>query len=604
MRAARAAGRLLRAALAVGAGAALSAWAAVPPAPAPAGPASNVLLVTIDTLRADRFAPPGAVGGAMPELQRFAGSGTVFSHAYAHTPLTVPSHATLLTGLDPRHHGVRDNLGYRLADRTATLASILAARGWRCAAFVGGAPLVGRPDFGRGFEVYDDRMTRAAGGGDGPPSERRAGEVVAAALRWLRALDPADRFFLWVHFYDPHDPYEPPPGFTPPGGSAYDGEVRYADATLGDLLAQLPAGRLARTVVIVSGDHGEMLGERGEATHGIFLYEPALRTPLVISAPGGTGQVVDRATPLCDVAPTALDLLGVTPPAGLDGVSLAGLVRGRGAAPAARPFYIETLHPRRRYGWSALYGLLDWPSKFIDAPAPELFDLRADARESRNLLPVKPVAPWKKRLAEWRVGASRAAPETVDPERLARLSSLGYVGGASGPSPEAALDDRPRPDPKAGVRALPALDRGLAALAAGDHRRAAIAFDEALAMDPDNVLALHNRGLAAVEAGDLKTARTWLERAAAADPYSDNVQNDLGLVRGRLGDKAGAEAAFQRALAINPDFTVARFNWAIALHRLGRRADALAQLREVRRREPGFPKLDETIREVERTGAR
>jgi choline-sulfatase len=580
-------------------------------------PPASVLLVTIDTLRADRLVRNGALSSAfMPNLAELARRGTLFRRALCQTPLTVPSHVTILTGLDPRHHGVRDNNGYALGPTTPTLATQLSTRGMRCAAFIGGAPLSHRPDLVRGFETYDDRMTRAAGGGMGPLSERRAGEVVDSALSWLRRLDPKTRFFAWVHFYDPHDPYEAPVGASRPGDSAYDGEVRYADAALGRLVKELDgAGRLAQTLIVVTGDHGEMLGAHGEETHGIFLYQEALAVPLVIVLPGGArGRTTERPTILSDLVPTMLDLLGAPAAGQTDGESAAGEVRpgprvagdipNRSAtgSTASRVFYVETIHPRRRYGWSPLYGLVEWPMKFIEAPGPELYDLGADPGEAKNLLKPGKAEPWRAKLAHLRDVITPARSETVDEERLAALRSLGYAGGAAGASAPDALEDRPRRDPKRGVGILSGLKAGLARLDAGDGTGAARAFEEVLGAEPDSVLALHNRGIAAMMVEDLEGAAKWFGKAAQSDPQSDNVQNDLGVALARLGRSREAEAAYRRALGINPDYAAARFSLGVLMMETGRPAEARRELLRIRATNPDFPHLSEVLDQLDRGG--
>lgn len=564
-------------------------------AQSPARGPEAFLLVTIDTLRSDRLSPPaGASNRPMPRLETLAARGALFSRAYSQTPLTVPSHTTILTGLDTRHHGVRDNLGYALSAMIPSLATILRARGFRCAAFIGGYPLAGRTDLARGFERYDDRMSRSAGGKSGPPTERRAMEVVAAAASWLATLPEGSRFFAWVHLYDPHDPYEAPPGWATLGDAPYDAEVRYADAALGRLIdAGKARGWLDRTLVVVAGDHGEMLGERGEATHGILLYESALRVPLVMVVPGGkAGSIIDRPTHLADVAPTVMALLSAPPLPRSDGASLAEALRGDGPPPPAGEFYVESIHARRRYGWSPLFAIVDWPMKYIQSPEPETYDLTSDPRETTNLLAGPAPGRLRADLARFRSERALADTEAMDAERLNALSSLGYTGGSAARGEEKALEDRPRADPKSRIAALPVLQSGMAKLAAGDLKGARGDLDAALKIDPDNVLALHNRGIVAMSGKKVKEAVSWFERAAQSDPYSDNVLNDLGLALSRLGRRREAESAYRKALQVNPGFLPARFNLALLLYRVGQRGRAREELERVRNVDPQFPGLD------------
>lgn len=554
-----------------------------------------ILLVTIDTLRADRLPPASGAGSrSMPRLEGIAAQGTLFTRAYSQTPLTVPSHTTLLTGLDPRHHGVRDNLGYTLPASIPTLATLLRARGFGCAAFIGGYPLAGRADLARGFERYEDRMTRASGGKSGPPTERRAMEVVEAAASWLASLPEGARFFVWVHLYDPHDPYEAPPGWAKAGEAPYDAEVRYADAALGRLIDEgRSRGWLDRSIVVVAGDHGEMLGERGEATHGIFLYESALRVPLVIVAPGGkAGSVVERPTHLADVAPTILDLLSVSALPRSDGDSLAETVRSSAPPRPAKAFYVESIHARRRYGWSPLFAVVDWPMKYIQAPDPELYDLRDDPNERKNVASGRAGTKLRAALDLLRSESMIAGTEEMDAERLGALSSLGYAGASAARSGEGALEDRVRADPKSRIAALPLLLLGLEKLASGDAPAARDALDKALKIDTDSVLALHNRGIVAMTLGKVKQAASWFQGAAESDPFSDNVLNDLGLALSRLGRSREAETAYRRALRVNPGFLPARFNLALLLYRRGHSDEAREELQRVKKADPDFPGLD------------
>src|SRR5437763_8743380 len=350
---------------------------------------ANVLLVTIDTLRADHVGAYGQNGALTPTIDALARDGLRFERTYAHVPLTLPSHASLLTGAYPTRTGVRDNGAFRLGQRPATLAAVLETAGYRTGAFVGAFVLDARFGLNRGFDMYDDRMLGT--GADQEISERPAEKVLAPAYEWIAtsAAAPGTEhpapWFAWVHLYDPHEPYAPPEPYRSRfSDEPYDGEIAYADAALGAFLGRLrAAGALAHTLLVVASDHGESLGEHGERTHGLFAYDATLRVPLVMSAPGAIRTGVFRDTMrLVDVAPTILDLVGAPPLPDADGRTVRPFVAGE------RPFddsgsYFEALNASLTRDWAPLTGIVRQRSKLIDLPVPELYDLASDSAESR-----------------------------------------------------------------------------------------------------------------------------------------------------------------------------------------------------------------------------
>jgi arylsulfatase A-like enzyme len=553
-----------------------------------------VVLVTFDTLRADRLAPE-----TMPVLTGLAAQGWSFTRTHTPVPLTLPAHATIMTGLGPAAHGVRDNIGYALDPGLETVAERFKAEGFATAAFVGGYPLSRSFGLARGFDVYDDRMTRASAAGPAGNSERRADEVVAAATAWLADRAGA-RYFLWVHLFDPHDPYEAPAGPWTGHAHPYDDEVAFADRALGELLAAIERKGGEAPWIVVTADHGEGLGEHGEATHGVFLYEETLHVPLVVARPGTDGgAVVETAVSLADLAPTLLELAGLPPLERTDGVSLVPGLAGDGFPPQ-RATYVESIHGRRKYGWAPLAGYLDWPQKFIAAPRPELYDLSRDPEERYNLAEPTSVAGHRQRLSSIRgsiATSGAAAPSTAD---LERLRSLGYVGGGAGSATEEQLQDRQRPDPKDRIDSLEPLTAGLEALAAGRLAEARKRLRQALELDPDNLVALNNLGIVQMQRGKRRAAEETFARGLALDPLAENLANNLGLARSRLGRHRQAVEAFRTALSRRPGFTAARFNLALALHRSGRHEEALQELERVGAEEPGFPQLEPTIEQIRR----
>ena len=391
------------------------------PQPAP----ERVVLVTIDTLRADRVGCYGATAGHTPQLDALAAQGVRFAVAISPAPLTLPAHASLMTALDPPGHGVRHNSIHRLDATLPTLAERMRAAGHATAAFVGAVVLAERFGLGRGFDVYDDDMGERTSGVVGY-AERRANRVVDAALAWVREA-PA-RFFLWVHFYDPHATYDPPPGFASAFASRpYAGEIAFVDAQLGRLIAGIEERWSAEgLLIVVTSDHGESLNEHGEATHSYTIYDATQRVPLVMRGPGlPAGRVIEAPVRLIDVAPTLLGLVGAQPLTEATGRDLRPLIAG--AERAGRVAYIETLATQLDYRWSPLLGLRTARFKYIRAPRPELYDLEADPDETSNLAADEPdrVASFERALEERLVGARPAVSAgDLSPADRERLQSL------------------------------------------------------------------------------------------------------------------------------------------------------------------------------------
>ena len=401
----------------------------------------GLVIVTLDTTRADRLSPYGFMNVSLPHLERLAREGVVFDRATSVAPLTLPAHTSLFTGLLPPHHGVGDNADAELADAQTTLAEVLSAQGFRTAAFVGSVVL--DPDRGlkQGFEEYasvgaNDRAQPLAG-------QRPANEVVSDAIRWLDTVGES-RFFLWVHLYDPHRPYDPPePHRSLYGHNLYVGEIAFADAEIGRLLSAVnQKGMLDRSVILVAGDHGESLGDHGERDHGIFIYESVLRVPLIVRAPRMAPSRVAEVVRLTDVMPTVLELLGVPSPP-TDGVSVVDLMTGR-RRDLKLEAYSESLYPER-LGLSPLRALREDRFKLIVAPRPELYDLFDDPFEQRNIYDdrralAETMAARVAAIAKGR-GSDPAARTVATPDVQARLASLGYVASSPARSPESPLVD-------------------------------------------------------------------------------------------------------------------------------------------------------------------
>jgi choline-sulfatase len=347
----------------------------------PAAP-TGVVIVTLDTTRVDRLSPYGFMNVSLPHLERLAREGVIFDQATSVAPLTLPAHTSLFTGLVPPRHGVRDNADPPLADAHTTLAEVLQARGFRTGGFVGSVVLDPDRGLNQGFETYGS--VGSTGSAGAALRQRRADSVVNEAIRWLDGVGDAP-FFLWVHLYDAHRPYDPPePYASTYGHNPYVGEIAFADAQVGRLLEALERRQfLDRSVFIVAGDHGESLGERGERDHGILIYENVIRVPLIIRGGALAPTRVSEVVRLTDIMPTVLDLLRVPTPASLDGLSLTPLMQGR-VRDLELEAYAESMYPER-FGWSSLRAIRVGRYKFIDAPRPELFDLARDPFEETNI---------------------------------------------------------------------------------------------------------------------------------------------------------------------------------------------------------------------------
>ena len=404
----------------------------------------GLVIVTLDTTRADRLSPYGFAAANMPALDRLAREGVVFDQATTVAPLTLPAHTSLLTGLLPPRHGVRDNASAPLLMEHVTIAEILAAGGYRTAAFVGSVVLDPNRGLSQGFQEYGG-ISRDTSSPLPPPGrglQRPAGAVMDDAIRWLANVGDSP-FFLWTHLYDPHQPYEAPEPFASKH-NPYVAEIAYVDSQIARLLNALDRQRLLdRVVVVVTADHGESLGEHGERDHGVFLYDSVLRIPMILRAPGLRPGRVASVVRLTDVMPTALDLLGLPIPP-LDGVSLLATLHGQSTDLDA---YAESLYPQN-HGWAPLYSLRSDRFKFIDAPRPELYDLRLDPFEKRNIFEQREglSAAMQLRLRTLvHPDASTRARAPVDDDLQARLAALGYVVGRA---PEMRTWDLHLPDPK------------------------------------------------------------------------------------------------------------------------------------------------------------
>lgn len=505
----------------------------------------SILLVTLDTTRADHV---GGAASATPNLDRLAARGTRFARALAPAPLTLPSHASLLTGLDPPHHGVRDNGLGSLPKDLPTLATVLSARGYATGAVVASRILDRRFGLDRGFATYDDRMTAEQTGEQGYP-ERDAAAVTASALRWLSQRRSAAPFFLWVHYYDPHAPYAAPGSdAAAPAATRYRDEVRFVDSQIGRLLAGLPVPS-ERLLVAAVGDHGEMLGEHGERDHGIFLYAGSLDVPLLLAGPRvPRGKVVEATVPARALAATLLQIAGGAEPA--FGEPLTGL-----GLPARddRPVYSETFLPATAYGWSPLRAVTHRRLRLVEAPTPELYDLDADPREVHNLANERAgeVARLRELLRQIdRAEPAREAAAVVPDAAVSEaLRSLGYLSGASAPAPVARAG---RIDPKDGMLLLAEFDQAKAFLEEGRYVEARTRLESLVRRNPENVPFLSRLAEAEAATGRRAAAIATLRAALQLNPALDFLHLHLGEALFELGRLGEARDAYEATLALDP----------------------------------------------------
>src|SRR5437899_2661376 len=395
----------------------------------------NVLLVTIDTLRADHVGCYGDRDASTPAIDELAARGARFETAVAHAPLTGPSHASILTSQIPPAHGFRNNSGFTLSPEVRTVAEDFRQAGYRTAAFVSAFPLDRRFGFDRGFETYDDHLPKGNDRRRTPYVERAADATTDAVLRWLATStsgQASPRWFLWVHYYDPHAPYEPPGELAEQFRRApYDGEIAFVDRQFARLIHALDArNETARTLILVTADHGESLGEHGEGTHGIFLYDATIRVPWVMAGPQvPAGRVSRTVARSIDVLPTLADYAGLPVRRDVDGRSLRAAADGREMSDVAS--YAESLYPELELGWASLYAWRTAGSKFIRAPHPEVYDLENDASETKNRVAEERARAdvLDGKVEEALRRAPPAAARSVDPDAAERLRALGYASG-------------------------------------------------------------------------------------------------------------------------------------------------------------------------------
>jgi arylsulfatase A-like enzyme/predicted Zn-dependent protease len=566
-------------------------------------PDAPVIIISIDTLRADRLPAYGYQGVETPALDALRTDGVLFTNAYAQVPLTLPSHAGIFTGLLPTEHGVRNNIGYRLdGAKHPTIASTLKNHGYATGGAISAYVLRSATGIAEGFDFYDDAIAARPGAAQGS-LQRVGGETSRILRQWIDGVK-AKPFFAFLHIFEPHAPYSPPQPFALRYADAYDGEIAASDAIVGEFIAGLKEqGLYDRSLIVLLSDHGEGLGQHGEPEHGVFVYREAIHVPLIVKLPGRAraGEVVDRPVALSDVAPTILELTGTKAPGGLSLFAKTDI---------RRPIYSESYYGRIHLGWSELRSLIDGKHHYIEAPRPELYDLTADPRETNNILSDqrRTYAQMRNELAA--IPASFGGPENVSAEERARLAALGYLGSSAGETTGAL------PDPKDRIGEIAAMidatrlvtsnrvEDGLAALRAiveknprladawtqmgqtlereGRHQEAAETYRKAIELNP---------GLASEFALSLSSTLLHLDRYDEAEAHARLAESAnpgrMHLLLGRIAlerrDFDRAEREARLAMSDSSQQAAATIVVAQALVHRGRLGEALAMMDALQR---------------------
>ncbi len=599
----------------------------------------NVVLVTFDTTRADYIGCYGDDQAVTPNLDALAAEGVLFARNLTPVPITMPSHASIMTGRFPNAHGVRDNGLFSLAEDQVTLAEVLLASGYKTAAAIGSFPLLAKFGLNQGFEFYDDHVTGRfedlRGNRVLPKAhlffdERRAGRVNQAVFPWLEA-NHKEPFFLWVHYFDPHQPFEPPPPYDQLHlNDPYRGEIAYADECFGALMEKLRVlGAEKRTVVVFTADHGEGLGDHNEETHSMLLYDTTVHVPLIIRVPGGTrGAVVKDRVGTVDIMPTLLELLAIEPPPGVQGQSLVGQLKGE--SKPGRRFYAETLSPRLGNGWGELRALYDGDYKLIFGPRRELFDLREDAGELGNLVTERPeiAARMEQDLAGFLRQHSATQvqqADTMDAETRASLEALGYLQSAADTSAIREELDPSGPPPQDRIGDINLISTAKTALFKGRYLQAKQAALALLESHPENPTALEMLASANLGLGLVDQAQRSIERlrqlAPDGTPLAGKLMHQLGAVLHFKGDHLAAldmlkqsqvhqpsasgqamiasvhkalgqdrSPALRAALELDPGYVQARVSLAIYHAQRGENEEAEAEFRRAISDQPYFPR--------------
>jgi arylsulfatase A-like enzyme/Flp pilus assembly protein TadD len=593
----------------------------------------NVLVITIDTLRADHLGCYGYKNIHTPNIDALAAEGVRFEHAYTPVPITLPSHTVIFTGTYPTYNGIHDFSDNRLGAQSITMASLLKERGFSTGAVVASAVLDSRFGLNRGFDYYYDRFDFNRLQEANLDEMERPGNVVAdQALDWL-TRNSGHRFFFWMHLYDPHHPYNPPAPFNQEYQShPYDGEIAFADAQVGRVLQFLKSkGLYEKTLIVLTGDHGEGLGEHGEKTHGFFIYDSTLHIPLIVRLPGPSHpRQVAAPVSTVDILPTVLAELKLPIPSQVQGISLMPELEGhqRKDGDAPRELYAETFLPRLHFNWSELRGIRLGRYQFIEAPKPELYDLEKDPGELQNLYDEKKAVSAEMRsklsalIRQYTPGQEQAEKMPLDPVLMERLKSLGYAGFSGGGDPS--TSSAKLPDPKDRIQVYELISEGMSDGQHGRYEQSVAKLTDALKTEPDSVavhyllgldyyrlrdfsiaiehfqrvlklspnysLASYQLGLSYAHAGDMPNAIQFLKHALELDDTNFSAAYNLGAAYLHEGRADEAGAAFRQSVTINPDYAQGHLALGEVFLFQGKADDALTELRTAVQLAPENPR--------------
>ncbi|MBZ5598417.1 MAG: sulfatase-like hydrolase/transferase [Acidobacteriia bacterium] len=534
-----------------------AAWAAPNPVP-------NVVFITIDTLRADHLGCYGYKQIRTPNIDALAADGVRFERAYTPVPVTLPSHSVIFTGTYPLLSGMHDFAVNTLNPTQPTLASVLKEQGYNTGAVIAAAVLDSRFGLNHGFDFYYDHFDFNRLDEANLDEMERPGNLVAdQVLEWL-GQNSQKKFFLWMHLYDPHSPYRPPAPYSEEyKDRPYDGEIAFADAQVGRLIDFLKAKALYQnTIIVLTGDHGESLGEHGEKTHGFFIYNATLHVPVIIRLPGGaSAKTVPELISLADLMPTVLQALKVDVPAQVQGRSLLPLMAPKNEE-EARSLYAETFMPRLHFNWSELRAVETENYHFIDAPKPELYDLKKDPGETQNLYPQKKAvaeemhAKLATLIREYSAGQELAEKTGLDPALMERLKSLGYAGFSGGGAPT--ITDRDLPDPKDRIETYELISDAIAASQHGQYAQSVEKLNAALKTEPASVPVHYLQGLNYYRLGEFAKSVDEFQQVLKASPDYALAAFHLGLAYARTGQVDDAIATYKRTLELDStNFTAA-----------------------------------------------
>lgn len=574
---------------------------------------TNVLLISIDTCRADHIQPYSDDKAQTPNLKAIAQDGIWFEDAVTPVPLTLPAHCSLLTGLYPIQHGVRNNYNFALSGEAITLPELFLESGYSTAGIISSILITRREGIGQGFDYFDDQFTPDEYKALQPLVERKAERVIASATTWLQshlAEQKPKPFFLFLHFYDPHMIYQPPAPFdTLYTENPYDGELAYVDACIGQLMGFVKERKLYDDLLIVIvGDHGEGLRDHGDPTHGLFLYEEAVRIPLIVKLPKDPNRLVGKSNPqsagLIDVMPTLIDLCGLGK-TDTSGISLKPWLLD-GKAPTERNLILETQYPLT-YNWSPTYALRNSHWKYIHAPQPELYSLTDDPREKTNRYlagdtPLQAMqVELENRLVEMAQSVTLNSSQQITTDRMETLASLGYAAG--GASPDIIAPKKSLPDPKEKLEVYLLIDRGLGFLARRNDYQSIELFEEAMQKDPENPTPYANLGLAYARTNQWDKAIEFTRKAVELSPQNLLAQLQLTRLYVLRNQFEEGRKRLEALLKDFPQLAEAHYQLGELYSRQNEPQKALSEFELTKRWMPDMPGIDELIEKAKKDSA-